>query len=236
MQALGPTEVQDLLNVTAQSIARHCGLANDPSNPDTRSEERRITDLRRQLGLLYSLSRPQAELAIIRSNKHICSPYFVRFQSTPAASDLVVLQATRIANEMDDHSDQEVVGEVCQFLSTLLVLQGTTEIPEDVKEKLIPKLDAWRRRHEGKFPAETSDRCYQSLKGTSEMTILSRMMKDQLEMPLRHCGFRGCDRKVDSVGPELKRCSRCKSAVYCGATHQKQHWAEHKKLCYPTTF
>lgn len=52
MQALGPTEVQDLLNVTAQSIARHCGLANDPSNPDTRSEERRITDLRRQVRLL----------------------------------------------------------------------------------------------------------------------------------------------------------------------------------------
>lgn len=51
MEALSPAEVQDILNVTAQSIARHCGLTNDPSNPDVRSEERRLVDLRRQVRL-----------------------------------------------------------------------------------------------------------------------------------------------------------------------------------------
>ena len=99
-------------------------------------------------------------------DQFISSPYFVRFQKTPAASDLVVLQATRMANTIDDPSDPKVIGDICQFLSTLLVLQGTTAIPEDIKEKLIQKLNIWRRRYEGQFSGETSDRCYQSLKGT----------------------------------------------------------------------
>jgi hypothetical protein len=163
-------------------------------------------------------------------------PYFIRFQKTPAASDLVVLQATRMANAIDDPSDPEVIGDICQFLSTLLVLQGTTAIPEDIKEKLVQKLNTWRRRYEGRFPGETSDRCYQSLKGTLEMTVMSRMVKERLETPLNECGAQGCSRQVDSVGAELKQCSRCKSAVYCGAAHQRQHWADHKRLCYPATF
>lgn len=66
---------------------------------------------------------------------------------------------------MDDPSDPGDIGNTCQFLSTLLVLQGITAIPEDVGKKLIPKLDMWRRRYKGQFPGETSDRCYQSLKG-----------------------------------------------------------------------
>ena len=71
-----------------------------------------------------------------------------------------------MANAIDDPSNPKVIAEICQFLSTLLVLQGTTAIPEDVKEKLIPKLTTWRRRYKGQHPGETSDRCYQSLKGT----------------------------------------------------------------------
>lgn len=65
---------------------------------------------------------------------------------------------------MDDLGP-DVIGEICQFLSTLLVLQGTTTIPEDTKNRLIPKLNTWRRRYNGQFPGETSDRCYQSLTG-----------------------------------------------------------------------
>lgn len=68
---------------------------------------------------------------------------------------------------MDDPSDPKVVAEVCQCLSTLLVLQGTTAIPEDIKKKLIPKFNAWRRRYQGQVAGETSDRCYQSLIGTT---------------------------------------------------------------------
>jgi hypothetical protein len=54
MQASSPAEVQDM-NVTAQSIARHCGFANDPSDPDVRSEERRLRDLSRQVCLSEEL-------------------------------------------------------------------------------------------------------------------------------------------------------------------------------------
>jgi hypothetical protein len=111
-------------------------------------------------------------------DQFISSPYFIRFQKTPAASDLVVLQATRMANAIDDPSDPEVIGDICQFLSTLLVLQGTTAIPEDIKEKLVQKLNTWRRRYEGRFPGETSDRCYQSLKGTLYVSTTCDHIRD----------------------------------------------------------
>lgn len=52
MEPLSEAEVQDILSVTAQSIARHCGLTNDPLNPDERSEELRCIDLSRQVRLL----------------------------------------------------------------------------------------------------------------------------------------------------------------------------------------
>jgi len=37
-----------------------------------------------------------------------------------------------------------------------------------------------------------------------------------------------CDKKTD-----LLRCSRCKTAWYCGARHQQDHWARHQRLCKP---
>lgn len=62
---LTPDEIQEIVVITPQSIARHCGLTNDPSNPDVRSEERRIRDLERQVHLsriqdLPSIKHPAA--------------------------------------------------------------------------------------------------------------------------------------------------------------------------------
>ena len=37
---------------------------------------------------------------------------------------------------------------------------------------------------------------------------MSKMMKETLETPLNQCGAPGCGRRVDSVGAELKQCSR----------------------------
>ena len=34
-----------------------------------------------------------------------------------------------------------------------------------------------------------------------------------------------------AAGDGLKKCSGCKEAVYCSATCQKKHWAEHKAAC-----
>lgn len=38
--------------------------------------------------------------------------------------------------------------------------------------------------------------------------MMSKMMKDILEKPLEQCGAQECDRRVGSVGQELKKCSR----------------------------
>ena len=40
-----------------------------------------------------------------------------------------------------------------------------------------------------------------------------------------HCGKQG------ATGVELKRCSKCKQASYCGAECQKGGWKGHKKVC-----
>lgn len=41
----------------------------------------------------------------------------------------------------------------------------------------------------------------------------------------------GCRKEVETSS-ELKRCSRCRVAHYCGADCQKRAWAEHKKGCF----
>jgi hypothetical protein len=42
-----------------------------------------------------------------------------------------------------------------------------------------------------------------------------------------HCGKQG------GKGVELKKCSRCKQASYCGAECQNAGWKRHKKTCEP---
>lgn len=46
-------EVQDIPNVTAQSLARLCGLIDDPSIQDAQSEAQRRIGLSRQVRLLF---------------------------------------------------------------------------------------------------------------------------------------------------------------------------------------
>ena len=36
--------------------------------------------------------------------------------------------------------------------------------------------------------------------------------------------------------PGRQRCSRCREVFYCGATHQTQHWPQHKPTCSPPLF
>jgi hypothetical protein len=58
-----------------------------------------------------------------------------------------------------DHLDVDAIGEVCQFLSTALILQGISDIGDDDKNALLSKLRQWKRLYKGQFAAETSDRC-----------------------------------------------------------------------------
>lgn len=38
--------------------------------------------------------------------------------------------------------------EMCQFLSTLLALQGTNSVSEEDKQALLPKLREWNRKYQ----------------------------------------------------------------------------------------
>ncbi len=50
-----------------------------------------------------------------------------------------------------------------------------------------------------------------------------------------NCALCGRDELVDPVSEngnlELKRCSRCKKARYCGSRCQKKDWPRHKQEC-----
>jgi hypothetical protein len=54
-----------------------------------------------------------------------------------------------------------------------------------------------------------------------EQALASLALRDSCA----HCGAQGA--------VELKRCSRCKRAAYCGAACQKAGWKAHRKTCSP---
>ncbi|KIJ65461.1 hypothetical protein HYDPIDRAFT_130638 [Hydnomerulius pinastri MD-312] len=258
LPVFGLVDERSLPNVTPETLATHCGILGDQSNV---TEEHRILWTIYQLDILFS--KPHAHRDSVFSQfsaKYLPSlvaaykknttpgssitfmmnvishlPYFVRYQRTPEASDLVVLQATWMANAPPgEPSDLRVITEMCQFLSTLLSLQGSRALSGDVVGKLLHKLQSWMDSYPDSFASETSYRCFAILTGLDDVEEIVMMFKDGLEQPLMNCGARGCNRHIDY--DEVKQCSRCKSVVYCGAPHQAQHWPEHKKFCFPAVF
>lgn len=59
------------------------------------------------------------------------------------------------------------VGEIGQFLATLLVLQGAADVDESDKGILIPKLNQWKRTYSGRLASDTSERCLALLNNDS---------------------------------------------------------------------
>ena len=51
-----------------------------------------------------------------------------------------------------------LVAEIAQFLSTLIIVQKMEITPEE-EEELIKKLKAWRAKYQGYFAVETTNRC-----------------------------------------------------------------------------
>lgn len=94
-------------------------------------------------------------------------PYFVRFQRTPAGSGLAAIQTHHMASTDPTTETQETVTEQTQFLSTLLLLQGTSEVAAEDKTKLLQKISRWQVRFRGTLAEETSDRCKDMLKSTT---------------------------------------------------------------------
>jgi hypothetical protein len=74
--------------------------------------------------------------------------------------------------------DIDVVGEITQFLGTLLLLQGTSAITEADKKALLAKMSEFRKKYRGSGRvAETaSERCRALLTSKSyvPLTVLCR--------------------------------------------------------------
>jgi hypothetical protein len=99
---------------------------------------------------------------MLSASHDLHSPYFVRFQRTPAGSGLAAIQAKRMAAApVSTVLDIDTVGEITQFLATLLVFQGISDVTEEGKKALSKKLDQWLRtyRGTGRTAEAASERC-----------------------------------------------------------------------------
>ncbi|KAG2057608.1 hypothetical protein BDR06DRAFT_187323 [Suillus hirtellus] len=144
-------------------------------------------------------------------------------------------------------ADPVHIVEMCQFLSTLLALQGTNSVSEEDKQALLPKLREWNR----KYQKQQITRCLKQLEDDPETTMLADGLKQHCESSLNECSFDGCGKSGTS---KLLQCSRCKTAVYasaytciscvcltmlyqqCDRDHQKKSWPSHKATCFPAVF
>ena len=78
----------------------------------------------------------------------------------------MVTQARRTAEAISQNVflTADDIGEIGQFLSTLLVLQGIADIDSKDKTILLPKLEQWEREYPGRLASDVSERCLALLK------------------------------------------------------------------------
>lgn len=237
--------MQGLLNVTADSLAEYCGLTGD--------HQANSVFLESQLGLLqrnssqnvinsefcakylsalvgaYDAQDAAFNVPMRMLNAIAYLPYFARFLLTAAKTSICKTQAHRMATASSAPADPVHIVEMCQFLSTLLALQGTNSVSEEDKQALLPKLREWNR----KYQKQQITRCLKQLEDDPETTILAGGLKQHCESSLNECGLDGCGKSGTS---KLLQCSRCKTAVYCDRDHQKKSWPSHKATCFPAVF
>lgn len=237
--------LQGLLNVTADSLAEYCGL--------TGNQQENSVFLERQLGLLqrnssqsvinsefcakylptlvdaYNAQDAAFSVPMRMLNVVAYLPYFTRFLLTTAKTSICKTQARRMAAASSAPADPTSLVEMCQFLSTLLALEGPNSISEEDKQALLPKLREWDR----KYQRQQITRCLKQLEGDPETTLIADGLKQHCERSLNQCGFDGCGKSGTS---KLLQCSRCKTAVYCDRDHQKKSWPFHKATCFPAAF
>ncbi|KAJ6469058.1 hypothetical protein C8R47DRAFT_989790, partial [Mycena vitilis] len=177
--------MSSLWDVTPESLVTWVGVIDDGKGD--RPETVRSIALKSQLGVvqsrpvafqmkLYSevaakympaladLFKQRAEpLSSVASliNAISPTPYFIRFLRSSAGEGLAALQAKRVADAADEINTMGVdeVGEIGQFLSTILLLQGVQDVAEEDKATILQHLPAWERRFPGRLAAETADRC-----------------------------------------------------------------------------
>lgn len=113
----------------------------------------------------------------------------------------------------------ERIGEMCQFLSTLLVFflplngAGTLASNSNV-QRLIPKLHRWQSENPGTLVADTAGRGVQILTPTFVDQMLMgatyRAIKSTLQKGVESCNLASYNvgRRQNEQGTELMQCSR----------------------------
>ncbi|KAJ7718602.1 hypothetical protein DFH07DRAFT_332989 [Mycena maculata] len=251
-----------LWNVSAESLVSWVGVSDD-GNRDL-PETSRAFNLKSQLGIVQSKPLPAqmkiysevaakylpALMDLFRQTPEVISlvstlvnvisttPYFIRFLRSPAGEGIAALQAHRVANAVTEIPSMSVddVGEIGQFLSSLLILQGIQDVSAEDKAILLQHLPSWERQFRGRLASETAGRCIALFTDDPGMRPMMDAVRNMLEGKLDKCGGPGCVRRVQRDGSVLSQCGRCKSAVYCGVAHQKAAWATHKATCFPAVF
>jgi hypothetical protein len=79
-------------------------------------------------------------LNLIGSNSHL---YFARFVRLPEARGMAALQIKRMAsNDFPGNYDSDDLGEIGQFLSTMLMFQGDEDVEPQHKAAVLPTLQS----------------------------------------------------------------------------------------------
>lgn len=79
---------------------------------------------------------------------------------------MAALQLKRMASsDFPDNYEWGDLGEICQFLSVLLMYQGDADVEPQDKAAVLPKLQKLHRKYDKEFPGETAVRCYGFLSG-----------------------------------------------------------------------
>ena len=99
------------------------------------------------------------------------------------------------------------VGEICQFLSTLLILYGT-DIDPEVRRGLIAKLRQWKTQYRGEFAAETAERCLSVFNPSGKMAVMIPMMRKELERGVSTCRIGSCHNTPSGGNSELMQCGK----------------------------
>ncbi|KAJ7468462.1 hypothetical protein FB451DRAFT_1256285 [Mycena latifolia] len=254
--------MDSIWNVTPESLVTWVGVIDD-GNSD-RPDSVRSVNLKSQLGIIQAKpSSAQMQIYSEVAAKYLpalvdifrqrnealgsvttlinvisTTPYFIRFLRTSAGEGIASLQAKRVANAVDEISTMSVddVGEIGQFLSSVLLLQGVQDVAEEDKATLLQHLPIWERNYRGRLASETASRCLALLNDQHSMRQMMQGVKNMLESKLDKCGGPGCTRRDQRDGSNLLQCGRCKSAVYCGVAHQKAAWKGHKPTCFAPAF
>ena len=153
----------------------------------------------------------------------------MRLALLPENQDLVVMQCRRTLADADTIQtlESEEIIRVLQFLSTLLLVQGTDNIPAEDKTALVARLQVWKRRFSQILAGEIAERCLGIINEdmcvfTVALNNLERLLtttnrfmlptiigvRTALLKGVQTCAAERCSRREGSDGGPLLRCAR----------------------------